>query len=86
MNNLELKCTGYRIDRRVNDPVRLDVEFILNIHPRRTDEIAEALKCIERYLSEAVNLVKSADKPRCYYCGKLADDAETQCKACGANL
>jgi len=79
---MKLLCKNYRVSREANAVAEVDVRFILV----ERDNMPEALAAIERYLSGEVVLVKAQDKPRCYYCGTLAQDDESICKQCGAPL
>ena len=83
---IDLKCTQYDIQRRPNELTVVDVTFVLPISPRNTVEIAEALKRIELYLADNINLVQASDKPRCYYCGRLNDPDNETCDSCSALL
>lgn len=55
-------------------------------NPNKSEEIAEALKKIELYLSGSINLVKASEKPRCFYCGTLNDESVNSCSQCGGPL
>ena len=82
-----LGCQGYRINREM-DLVRIQADFVLRISPKHREEIAEALKRIELYMSGNISLVNEPDKDktRCFYCGTANDQRETNCVNCGAVL
>jgi len=84
----ELGCQGYRIDRRVDNLVRVQVDFVLKIAPKESILIADALSRLETYLAGSVNLVRGGmdRRPRCFYCAVLNDETNTHCASCGAPL
>ena len=84
--NLNMLCTGYCVERYPDTLTKITVDFVLDIDPFNNEDIADALRRIELYLSEKVSLVKSTDRPRCFYCGTLNDANRTVCSQCGASL
>ena len=86
--NMTLVCQGYRTQREINEPLRINVDFVLlGISPRNTKDMGEAVKKIELFLSGKVDLVRAdPDKLRCFYCGSLNDIKDNQCTQCGASL
>ena len=84
---MSLLCTSYSVARNPGRPPELQVHFIVNTGSRDTEEIAEALKRIEIFLSGSVDLVKADDKKlRCFYCGSLSGMNANQCSQCEAAL
>jgi hypothetical protein len=87
MAEINLKATGYAVQRQPNELVAFDVRFVLLSSPNKSEEIAEALKKMELFLSKKINLVQAEDnKQRCFYCGVLNSLVNTTCSQCGAPL
>lgn len=84
--NIKLGCRGYTIHRPGSGAVTFDVELILMASPKDSKLVAEALKQLELYLYNPINIVAAADKPRCFYCAGLNDDEAKECEHCGAML
>ena len=85
--NIKLGCIGYDVRRAAAKPVTITANLILkNVSPHNVEDVAEALKRIELFLGNELNLVKATDRPRCYYCGSLNDDGEKHCTQCNAPL
>ena len=84
---ISLLCRKYDVYRAVDELTEINVSFILPIAPNDTENMAEALKRIEIFLSGKVDFVRSdKDKPRCFYCGSLQDLELNMCSQCGAPL
>jgi hypothetical protein len=83
---ISLGCVGYSVDRYPQELVKISAQFILKVHPRQIDEVAEALKRIEMYLSGDVSLLRSDGLHRCFYCGVKQEDNAQICTQCGAPL
>ena len=85
--NIELQARSYHVARDPNELVQVDVSFVLMTPPHNVQDVAEALKRIEIFLSGSkVNLVKSDGSMRCFYCGTKQDNDATTCSQCGAPL
>lgn len=85
--SIKLGCGGYVIDRSADAFVQVDVKFYILIPPNDNEQIAEALKQLELYFANRINLVKAADdKHRCFHCGTLNELSENLCSQCGAPL
>jgi zinc ribbon protein len=84
--SIELRALSYRISREPNELVVVDVSFLLMTPPNKSKEIAEALKRIELFLYEKINLVKSDGSNRCFFCGVKQEDNAQTCTQCGAPL
>ena len=84
----ELRCSGYRLDRRAGHLVTVQVDFVLALSPQDVDGVADALFRLEHHLAGSVSLVKAgADtRPRCFYCASLNDHKNTHCASCAAPL
>ena len=83
--DLRLGCRGFRAEVTADGVPTIQVDFILLINPRETEQIGEALKRLTEYFSEHIYLVKaSGTAKRCFYCGSLALPEERNCDACGA--
>ncbi len=88
MNENALYAQDYYVERRLNEPPRVQVNFIIPISPHKVKEIAEILKRIELFLNnkEGIALVQGNQKPRCFYCGTLNEEINNSCSQCGAPL
>jgi len=89
MNKYALVCRHYQINRSVGDVVTVDAQFILPLDPRDSESISRALATLEILLgsSAGINLVRGADRPRCSWCGSLAEMKDAvKCGSCGGNL
>ena len=83
-----LKCAGYDVQRRPHQPATINADFILMVsHPHKNEEIAEAMKNIELYLSGEISLVKAdSSTQRCFYCASGNPLGISHCTQCGAVL
>lgn len=83
--DLMLKCRGFSVDVVCDDLPVIKTEFILPIHPSKTELLAEALKRLTQYLSTDIYLVKATSEgKRCFYCGVIVTPDARKCDSCGA--
>jgi hypothetical protein len=87
MAEINLIATRYSVQRQPDELVTFDVRFVLLSSPNKSDEVAEALKKMELFLSKKINLVQAEDnKQRCFYCGTSNILENITCSQCGAPL
>ena len=59
-----LGCTDYTIRRPLGEAVTINIDFVLKVNPRNTDEIAATLEKLEKLLTGGnVEIVRNNDRP-----------------------
>ena len=87
-NTHRLGCQGYVVDVHLNDAIRIHADFVMFISGHAEARIiAEAQRRLAMFFcSGDIEMVKSGDKPRCFYCASLNELDAKQCSQCGALL
>jgi len=89
MSNLySLHCQWFETQAYCDSAVGVTAHFTTLIPVQcNAEQVAEALRRIGMMLcSGPIDLVQSADKPRCFYCGSLNDADRNTCSQCGGSL
>jgi len=85
---MSLTSQGHRYYREMGAALRINVDFVLlGVSPLHLDEMAEAMKKIEKFMGGKIDFVQADPyKPRCFYCGVLNEKDANTCTQCGAAL
>jgi hypothetical protein len=87
MSGFHLGCTGFQVDVAASRPIVVNAQFVLSVHGASpVSEIAAALSRVTHMLGSEIDLVRSAGRPRCFYCGSLNAEDRVTCSQCGGSL
>lgn len=87
-NTHRLGCQGYTVKVYMDDAIRINADFVMYIPGHTKAEIiAEAQRRLAIFFcSGDIELIKSGDRPRCFYCASINELDAKQCTQCGASL
>lgn len=86
--NRSIGCRGYTVRTYYDEAIMVNADFVVYLSGRAdVKDIAEVQKRLALFFcSGDIDIVKSADRPRCFYCASLNDNDAKQCSQCGALL
>lgn len=87
-NTHRLGCRGYITEINVGEVIHIQADLIMYMmRDADAETIAEAQRRLAIFFcSGDIELIKSGDKPRCFYCASLNESDAKQCSQCGALL
>lgn len=83
-----LLCQSFRVGVYSDAPITVDAQFVVPVTIGcSAAEIGETLRKLGvRLMGNPINLVRSAGKPRCFYCGRVNEPGVEACAGCGASM
>ena len=87
-NTHRLGCRGYTTEIYVGEIIHIQADLVMYMTGNADAEtVAEAQGSLAIFFcSGDIELIKSGDKPRCFYCASLNESDAKQCSQCGASL